>query len=201
MDALLRPRQKAHIDLAKVVLREFAGEALEADQWAWGLWSDRLNQIVECTFAAWIAGQFGAPEDLDRQERGILREQLHNQRPKGLRSGQPPNPASSPFAGVVDVADVRLTLDPTHASDRDVGERGDVALPVAGCSEYLNRVPLEHVDHPFPRCLKQRVSPGVGLAQSGQNFRKGCGQNFRNPQAVLHQFLLVTSPSLQSRGH
>jgi hypothetical protein len=32
--------------------------------------------------------------------------------------------------------------------------------------------------------VKQRVSLHHGGAQSGQNFRKGLGQSFRNPQLV-----------------
>jgi len=140
-----------------------------------------VDQLVERTLTSGIPGQPGTPEDLDGQERGILREPLHDTRPKRLREGGPPNPAAVTLAGIVDVRDVGLSLDPTNASDRDVGERRDLALPVAGCSENLNRVPLEHVDHPFPRCVKQRVSLWEGQAQSGQNFRKGLGQNFRNP--------------------
>jgi hypothetical protein len=113
-----------------------------------------------------------------------LREQFHDQRPKRLRYRGPPNSTSGTFARIVNVRDIGLSFDPTDASERDVGESGDVALAVAGCSEYLNRVPLEHVDHPFPRCVKQRVSLWEGWAQSGQNFRKGLGQNFRNPQSL-----------------
>ena len=114
-----------------------------------------------------------------------MREQVHHTRPKRLRGRGPSKSPPAAFAGIVDVRDVRLSLDPSNASDRHVGECGDLALPVAGCSEYLNRVPLEHVDHPFPRCLIQRVSPGTGRAQSGQNFRKGLGQSIRNPQMEL----------------
>ncbi|MBM3773145.1 MAG: hypothetical protein FJW27_18040 [Acidimicrobiia bacterium] len=46
----------------------------------------------------------------------------------------------------------------------------------------LYRVPREHGDQPFPRCLVQRVSAPRGSAQSGQHFRKRNGQNLRNPQ-------------------
>ena len=140
-----------------------------------------MDKLVERALAARIPGQLGPSEDLDGQERWIVCEQLHDTGPKRLCEGGPPNSTPVAFAGIVDVRDVGLSLDPTNASDRDVGERGDFALPVAGCSENLNRVPLEHVDHPFPRCVKQRVSLGEGQAQSGQNFRKGSGQNFRNP--------------------
>ena len=158
MDPLPRAVQVPHVDLAKIVLREFAGESLEADHGARRLRPDGVDQIVERTLATGIPGQPGTPEDLDRQERGILCEPLHHTRPKRLREGGPPNPAPVALAGIVDVRDVGLSLDPTDASDRHVGQCGDFALPVAGCSENLNRVPLEHVDHPFPRCVKQRVS-------------------------------------------
>jgi len=87
----------------------------------------------------------------------------------------------------------RLTFDALDASTRDAGESGDFDLTVTGALKHLNLVPLEHVDHPFPRCLVQRVCGSKGLAQTGQNFRnsvrqnfrKTLRQNFRNPHALF----------------
>src|SRR5437867_1858679 len=42
--------------------------------------------------------------------------------------------------------------DPPDAAHTDADEAGDLAPGVSRVSEHLNRVPLEHVDHPFPRC-------------------------------------------------
>lgn len=60
--------------------------------------------------------------------------------------------------------------------------------PAAGLPENLNLVPLEHVDHPFPRWM-QRVCDPTESAQNDKNFRnpesqnlwKEGRQNFRNP--------------------
>jgi hypothetical protein len=52
-------------------------------------------------------------------------------------------------------------------------------LTVTRSSKNLNLVPFEHVDHPFPRCLVQRVCDPKGSAQHGQNFRNLVRQNFR----------------------
>jgi hypothetical protein len=62
---------------------------------------------------------------------------------------------------------------------------GDVGLVVSHQSKDLDCVPREHVDHPFPRCLVQRVCDSKGSAQSGQNVRTNGGQNLRNPQAFF----------------
>ena len=50
--------------------------------------------------------------------------------------------------------------------------------------KHLNLVPLEHLDHPFPRrrLNLRRSSDPVGLPAGDQNFRKRRDQNFRNPQ-------------------
>ena len=60
-----------------------------------------------------------------------------------------------------------------------------VAISLHVCSaQYLNLVSFEHLDHPFPRRKPnlQRFSDLVVLPAGGQNFRKGSGQNTRNPQ-------------------
>jgi hypothetical protein len=60
-----------------------------------------------------------------------------------------------------------------------------VAISLHVCSaQYLNLVSFEHLDHPFPsrKPNLQRFSDPVVLPAGGQNFRKGSGQNTRNPQ-------------------
>jgi hypothetical protein len=54
---------------------------------------------------------------------------------------------------------------------------------VLRAAQDLNLVSLEHVDHPFPRrkLNSRRFSDPVGLPAGGQNFRKGPGQDYRNP--------------------
>lgn len=64
-------------------------------------------------------------------------------------------------------------------ANADSEELRHVGLLVSCLSEYLNRVPLGHVDHPFRRCLVQRLLVPEGSAQSG---RKRGGQNLLNPQ-------------------
>jgi hypothetical protein len=71
---------------------------------------------------------------------------------KRLRSGGTADPTSLPLAAKVDVRDRRLSVDALNASTRDAGESGHLVLAVTGSSKNLDFVPLEHVDHPFPRC-------------------------------------------------
>jgi hypothetical protein len=59
---------------------------------------------------------------------------------------------------------------PLTAPDRPnahAEETRHVGLVVSHVTEYLKGVPREHVDHPFPRCLMQRVCDPKGPAQSG----------------------------------
>jgi hypothetical protein len=58
---------------------------------------------------------------------------------------------------------------------------------VTGASQNLDLVPLQHVDHPFPRCLVQRVCDPKGSAQSGQNFRKDRRQNSGTRKAHMRR--------------
>jgi hypothetical protein len=84
------------------------------------------------------------------------------------------------------MADRRLILDASNASDGHPRQLGHVALRVARAPQNLDLVTLEHVDHPFPRrYLMRRVWPPLTSSGTGQNFRKGCGQNFRNPQSFF----------------
>jgi hypothetical protein len=75
--------------------------------------------------------------------------------PKGFGRSGTPNGTPLPLLVVVAVRDVGLTLDPAYASNADADESRHVRLFVSRLPENVNRVPLEHVDHPSPRCLKQ----------------------------------------------
>jgi hypothetical protein len=97
------------------------------------------------------------------------------------------------------VSDVSFGFDPTHGAEADVDEPGHLGLLVSRLAEYLDCVPLEHVDHPFPRCLMQRVCDLKESAQSGQNFRKKSGQNLRNPQLLINA-LRLKAVSVQPAG-
>jgi hypothetical protein len=52
----------AHVDVAEVVLRELAGEALEADHRPWPLGPQLLEQGVQDALAAGVALELGAAE-------------------------------------------------------------------------------------------------------------------------------------------
>ena len=118
-------------------------------------------------------------------------------RPTGSSSTAAPLPfrcprenAAAAFARRIDVRHRRFTLDPLNAATRDARQCRHLELAVTGASQNLDFVPLEHVDHPFPRCLMQRDCDSKGPAQNGQhslrsvrqNFRKSRRQNLRNPQ-------------------
>ena len=70
----------------------------------------------------------------------------------------------------------------THASERDGGELGRFDLTVSCSARNLNLVSFEHVYHPLPRCLVQRVCCPTPWPSNGQTFPKECDQNFWNPQ-------------------
>jgi predicted nucleic acid-binding protein len=91
-------------------------------------------------------------------------------------------PRRSRSAGVSTSVTSGSPVDPTDRPNADAHELCHVPLVVPCLPQDLYRVPREHVDHPFPRCLVQRVCEPKGSAQSGQNFRKRGGQNLRNPQ-------------------
>jgi hypothetical protein len=93
----------------------------------------------------------------------------------------------------IEVRHAGFNFNALDASAGDAGELRDFGLRVPRASQNLDFVPLEHVDHPFPRCLMQRVCDPKGLLNYGQIFRKSVRQNlrktgrqsFRNPQGSL----------------
>ena len=192
VDALLPTTDEPNVDVAEVVLREFPGEPFEAHERAHRFGTQLADQIVERGLPAPIAFQLRTPQHFHREQIGVERQRLDDKRAKRLRLRGSANPASLTLAGRVDVRDHRFTFDALDASTRDAGEPGDFDLTVTRALKNLNLVAFEHVDHPFPRCLVQRVCDSKGLAQTDQNFRnsgrqnfrKTLRQNFRNPHCV-----------------
>jgi len=200
------PIEKADVDFAEVVLREFSREALEPHERARRDRTQGADEIVERRLPTGIPGELRAPQDLDREELGFPRQQLDDQAPKGLGFRGATDVSPLALLRVIDLRHIRLTPDATDASERDAGELCHLDLGVARSPQNLNLVSFEHVDHPFPRCLRQRVrdpprcvvrrvwnprksAPNDQNFRNGsdQNFRKRDDQNFRNPQLVSIQ--------------
>src|SRR5206468_3747327 len=78
-----------------------------------------------------------------------------------------------------------LVFDAPHAPYGDVGGRGDGSLGHVRSAQDLNLMPAHGVDHPFPfpGAVASGAAPGKSLSslpETGQLFRKGRGQSFRN---------------------
>src|SRR5207245_9861077 len=74
------------------------------------------------------------------------------------------------------------------AQSRHARLRSDRRLGHSDCAQDLDLMPGHGSDHssPFPGKRLAAASPGWGVTSepvwTGQNFRKGSGQNFWNPQ-------------------
>ena len=165
--------------MAEIVLRKLPGQAFKADQRTNGLRPQLPDQRIQRRLPACVPSQLGPAENFDRPQLRLARQEFGDRRAKRLRLGWATNATCLPFAGTVDVRSRGLKVDALNGATRDAGERGDLVLTVTGPSQNLNLVPFEHVDHPFPRCVVQRVWDPKGPAQYGQNFRKSVRQNFR----------------------
>src|SRR5207247_6988212 len=91
------------------------------------------------------------------------------------------------------------TLDSTSAASSaflklakvDPDEAGDLALRVSRVAEHLNRVPLEHVDHPFPRCPGGAASVGSeGVSSKRPEFPEKGRSEFPEPALACLSDLL-----------
>ena len=121
---------------------------------------------------------------LQREQIWLLRELLHHEGAEGLDLGGASYLAALPLRSIVYVSDAGFILDALDASDGHARSSRRVAQAVPGSPKDLDFVPLEQVDHPFPRRLRRRVWTPTRSGRGGQNFRKRCGQNFRNRQAA-----------------
>jgi hypothetical protein len=177
----------AHLHLAEVVLRELGGQPLEAHQRRDHARADGLRQRVQRALAPGVPRLFRTVQQLDGLEGRVLRQGLDQYVAIRLGRRRASHLAPGPLGRVIDRRD-RVFLDhPLHRPHGHAAELRHLRQRVAGPPQYLNLVSLEHVDHPFPRrrwSLRRFSGPG-GLPAGGQNFRKGCGQNFRNPQHIF----------------
>ena len=183
---LLGPVLIAHAHFAEIVLREFARQPFESDQ--------RRHDARRAA---------SAPAHRPRSSRRCS--------PPAARDGATPPTATSGssvsactstsrYASAFDgrptcrrarSAALSIVVTAVSAAMRravrtDTPLSAAISLPrVPRPPKHLNLVSLEHLDHPFPRRRRnlRRLSGPVGLPAGGQNFRKGGGQNFRNPQA------------------
>jgi hypothetical protein len=185
MHALPRAIEEAHVDLSEIVLREFSGETLESHERPHPRRSQRRDQLVQGGLTASVPVQLRAAQNFHGEQSRLARQDVGDDGSKRFRLGGPANRPSPAFGVRIDVRDRRFTFDAADASERDAGELGHLGLRVADSPQDLNFVPFEHVDHPLPRCLRQRVSVPAEAPSTGQNFRKGCDQNFRNSSGGL----------------
>jgi hypothetical protein len=170
--------------LTEVVLRKPTRQPFKPHQRDDGPDAQRLRQRIHRALAAPVARQAGTMQQLHRSQQRILRQRLDEDVTIGFGFRGPADLSSCPLGDVIDVCDWRFCRDPSSRLLGDAAERGDLGPRVIRATQDLNLVSLEHVDHPFPRRKPnlRRFSDPVGLPAGGQNFRKGSGQNFRNPQ-------------------
>ncbi len=186
VDTFAPARGVADVDLPEIVLAELARHALESDQRGHGRRPQPAHQFVDGTLAAAILVLLAQPaEDLNARQRVIFPQPgLDPPRPwRGdRRSADPPG---CDQGGGLARGDRGLVFDAPHAPDGDVGGRGDSSLGHVRCPQDLDLMPAHGVDHPFPSpgAVASRAAPGKSLSslpETGQLFRKGRGQSFRN---------------------
>ena len=146
----------------------------------------RLRQGIHRALPAHVACQTRTMEQLDRPQSRVLGQCLDENLAIRLGLRWAADLPARPLARVIDGDDWVFGRDPSGRLLRDAAEHRDVAPRVLRPAQNLNLVSLEHVDHPFPRRKPnfRRLSDPVGLPAGGQNFRKGLGQNFRNPHLL-----------------
>nr|HEX4319153.1 hypothetical protein [Kofleriaceae bacterium] len=109
--ALLPPVEKPHVDVPEVVLREFAGEALEPDDGARPLRPEVLDQRVQRALAATVALQLRAAEQFHREHVG-LRDQLGDEElAKRVCLRRPADAAPCPLSVGIEVSDSAFSVD------------------------------------------------------------------------------------------
>ena len=185
MHDFLRPVLIAHAHFAEIVLREFARQPFESDQRRHDARAQRLRQGIDRALPAGVPGLPRPMEQFHRPHRRLLGQRLHEHLAIRLRRRGAPDLPARPLRGVIDRRDRGFRGDAPHGPHGHAAQRGDLLPRVPRPPKHLHLVSLEHLDHPFPRRRRnlRRLSGPVGLPAGGQNFRKGGGQNFRNPQA------------------
>ncbi len=182
---LLRLVLIAHAHFAEIVLREFARQPFESDQRRHDARTQCLRQGIDRALPAGVPGLPCPMEQFHRPDRGLLGQRLHEHRAIRLRPRGAPDLPARPLRRVIDRRDRAFRGDAPHGPHGHAAQGGDLLPRVPRPPKHLHLVSLEHLDHPFPRRRwnLRRLSGPVGLPAGGQNFRKGGGQNCRNPQA------------------
>ena len=175
----------SHPHLAEIVLRKLPGKAFEPYQRCHRPDAQRLHQGIHRALPPGVPGLPRSMQQLHRPQSRVLGQCLHEHRAIGLGLRGAAHLAARVLCRVIDGGDWIFYCDPSGSLLGDAAERRDLAPRVLRAAQDLNLVSLEHVDHPFPRrkLNLRRFSDPAGLPVGGQNFRKGLGQNFRNPQS------------------
>jgi hypothetical protein len=176
MDALATTIEEVNIDLAEVVLREFASESFEAKEGRGGLGAQGGDEAIESRFSALIAVKLGAPKQLQGGEIGALLEPGDEPLPKGFGDRRPADTPAFMLGVIVDVLDERLVK---HTLDRALGnarEFGDANQGKASFGHDLDLVALEEGQHRTGMLRRRHgVSEGYGHlwlpSRGGQIFR------------------------------
>src|SRR3989454_1172898 len=200
-DALHDAGDVPHAHQAEVVLAEFAGDALKADERGDGYRAEPPDQLVQRALAAPVAVVLAQASDDLAAGHGplVVQPPLDRQGPgRGQRrathaaGADQPRGVAAPHDGFV--------LDPPDAAHRHACLRGDRRLGHSDCAQDLDLMPGPGSDHssPFPGKRLAAASPGSSVTSepvwTGQNFRKGSGQNFRNPQVRAPIYANPTYP-------
>lgn len=93
VDPFLAPVEIAHLDLAKVVLREFPRHALEAHQWGDGPRTQGAHRLVQRRLRSRVAQPPQAMQDLDGRQLGLTREHVGDSVAIRLDQARPPDAA------------------------------------------------------------------------------------------------------------
>src|SRR5437867_116851 len=187
-DALDDAGDVTHAHQAEVVLAEFAGAALKADERGDGHGAEPSDQLVQRALAARVAVVLAQASDDLAAGQGpvVLQPPLDGGRP-GRSQRRATHAAGADQRRGVAAAHRGFVLDPPDASHRHARLRGDRRLGHSDCAQDLDFMPGHGSDHssPFPGKRLAAASPGWSVTSepvwTGQNFRKGSGQNFRNP--------------------
>ncbi len=131
------------IDLAEVVLRELAGQPLEAHLDGDARGAHRGDEFVQRALPARVAGQAGAPQDLDREQRRRLGDEIGHELPIRLGLARPAH-ARRRGRGQVQLSHRRLLRHPAHGALVDADKARHLDVQVAGRHQDLDRMPLEH---------------------------------------------------------
>jgi hypothetical protein len=160
--------------LAEIVLREFSRESFEADQRRDDTHPQRLHQGIDRALPARVARLARAMEQFHRPSRRLLGQRLHRHVAICVAVEGRPTCRRARSAALSIVVTSVSAGDAPLDSHGHAAQRGDLLPPVPGSPEHLNFVPLEHIDHRFPRQRwnLRRLSHSVGLPAGGQNFRK-----------------------------